>query len=168
MGVSAGHIRGRSTTGVVPVLGAYISESDVEAALDAGRVGRVDNGRVLLHTLVREYVVDQRDGIRRPVGMTGARLEARAHLVTASEAAITNLTRCASACDLNLRGVVLDTLASSQAVLTARERELGCVLVDIGGGTTDIAIWSEGTLAHSAVIPYGGDTLDAQLHVTPA
>lgn len=159
MGVSAGHIRGRTSTAAVPVMGAAVTAEDKEAALSAARAGRVDGGRVLLHTLEREWVVDRRDGISRPVGMPGSRLEARVHLVTASETAIENLTRCATLCGLELRGVVLDTLASSEAVLTETEKEMGCVLVDIGGGTTDVAIWSDGALVHTNVIPIGGDAL---------
>lgn len=159
MGVSAGHIRGRTASASVPVLGPLVTDEDRANALAAARAGRVDGGRVLLHTLEREWVVDRRDGISRPVGMPGSRLEARVHLVTASETAIDNLTRCATMCGLELRGVVLDTLASSEAVLTDTEREMGCVLVDIGGGTTDVAIWVDGALVHTNVIATGGDAL---------
>jgi cell division protein FtsA len=165
MGVSAGHIRGRSSSGSTTVLGATVTDADVEAAKSAAEVGRVDSGRVLLHTLVREYVVDQRDGITKPVGMAGAELEARVHLVTASEGAIGNLTRCATMCGLELKGVVHDTLAASEAVLTETEREMGCVVVDIGGGTTDVAIWNDGALSHSVVIPYGGDALTSDVGI---
>jgi cell division protein FtsA len=97
--------------------------------------------------------------------MAGAELEARVHLVTASEGAIGNLTRCATMCGLELKGVVHDTLAASEAVLTETEREMGCVVVDIGGGTTDVAIWNDGALSHSVVIPYGGDALTSDVGI---
>ncbi len=165
MGVSAGHIRGRSSSGSVRVDGPVVTEADVEAAKSAAETGRVANGRVLLHTLVREFVVDRRDGISKPLGMHGSQLEARVHLVTSSEGAIGNLTRCATMCGLELKGVVHDTLAASEAVLTETEREMGCVVVDIGGGTTDVAIWNDGALCHSAVIPYGGDALTSDVGI---
>ena len=165
MGVSAGHIRGRSSSASVPIIGESVSTADIRAAKEAAVAGRVDPGRVLLHTLVREWVVDGREGITRPVGMPGAQLEARVHLVTAAEGAIASLTRCASMCGLEVSGVVHDTLAASEAVLTETEREMGCVVVDIGGGTTDVAIWNDGALSHSVVIPYGGDALTSDVGI---
>ncbi|MCB9530602.1 MAG: cell division protein FtsA [Myxococcales bacterium] len=160
IGISAGHIRGGTCSGEVDVHGATVTPDDIDAALEVARAaGRLEANRVWLHTLVREFVVDGRDGVKRPVGMPASKLVARVHLVSAARVAIDNISAAATRCGVRVRGIYLDTLASSTAVLSETERERGCVLVDIGGGTTDLAIWSDGALCHTAVVQTGGDVL---------
>ncbi len=163
MAISGGHCRGQRTTGTVPVVGRAVTQEDMDSAIEAGVAGQVKEGNTLLHKLVREWVVDGREGISRPEGMPASRLEVRLHLVTVATTSLTALSECAKLCNKTLAGVFLDTLAASEAVLTDVDKERGCVLVDIGSGTTDVAIWSDGALVHNTVIARGGDQLTAEV-----
>lgn len=164
-GVSAGHHRGRRAEGLVNVHGGEVTEADIARVLDAARRPGPGEGQVVLHTLVRDYLVDEQHATPQPIGASAARLRVRAHLVMASATAVNNLARCASGSGVEVEGMVLETLASSHAVLDPAERDMGCVLVDIGGGTTDVAIWSGGSVVHTAVVPYGGDNITRDLAI---
>jgi len=153
------HVKGFNSRGVVAVSGKSreITREDVGRAIDAARAVSLPTGRQILHVLPQDYVVDDQDGIRDPVGMTGARLEVNVHVVTGGVTATQNIVTCVNKAGVRVRGTVLGQLAASDAVLTEDEKELGVALLDIGGGTTDLAIFERGSLWHTAVIPVGGD-----------
>ncbi|WP_297058947.1 cell division protein FtsA, partial [Thermosulfurimonas sp.] len=138
---------------------------DVERVLEAARAVTLSEDRIILHVLPQEYSVDRQSGILHPVGMSGVRLEARALLVEASASAVQNLLKCANWAGLEVSAVVLQALASAEAVLTPEEKELGVALIDFGGGTTDIAVFAEGSLRYTASVPVGGDLLTTDLTV---
>jgi cell division protein FtsA len=153
------HVKGFNSRGVVAVSGKSreITREDVGRAIDAARAVSLPTGRQILHVLPQDYVVDDQDGIRDPVGMTGARLEVNVHVVTGGVTATQNIVTCVNKAGVRVQGTVLGQLAASDAVLTEDEKELGVALLDIGGGTTDLAIFERGSLWHTAVIPVGGD-----------
>jgi cell division protein FtsA len=153
------HVKGFNSRGVVAVSGKNreITHEDVGRALDAAKAVSLPAGRQILHVLPQDFVVDDQDGIRDPVGMQGARLEVNVHVVTGSVTATQNIVACANRAGVTVKGTVLGQLAASEAVLTEDEKELGVALLDIGGGTTDLAIFERGSLWHTAVIPVGGD-----------
>jgi cell division protein FtsA len=159
VGISGGHIKGVNSTGTVAIKEREVRPSDLSKVLDLARAIALPVDRNIVHVLPQEYKIDDQDGVREPLGMCGVRLEARVHIVTAAAAAIQNITKCCNRCDLEVLGIVLDPLASGEAVLEADEKGLGVALVDIGGGTTDIAVFTEGSVAHSSVIPIGGHQL---------
>lgn len=162
-GIAGGHIEGVNKHGVVAVKDREVRPTDVARVIDAARNLPLAHDREILHVLPQEYVLDRQDGIREPLGMSGVRLEARVHIVTGAQASAQNIVKCAGRCGLEVADLVLEQLASSEAVLSVDERELGVVLVDIGGGTTDVAIWSDGSIVHSAVLALGGDHITADL-----
>jgi len=164
VGVSARHVKALRGAGTATTRRGIISHEDVDAALDDARArAGLSADHVWLHTFVREFSVDGRDGVMRPVGMQGRTVEARATLVSARRSAADALDRCASRAGRSVSTVQLDTYAASRAVLTAEERERGCVLVDIGGRNTDIAVWVDGALVHAAVIEMGGEQLTSDI-----
>lgn len=156
-GIAGSHIRSLNSHGVVAIRDQEVGEGDVERVLDAARAVAVPTDQRILHVLPQEYVIDNQDGIKRPTGMAGVRLEARAHLVTGAVSAAQNIVKCVSRCGLSVDDLILQPLASSHAVLADDEKELGVCLVDIGAGTTDIAVFTEGAIRHTAVIPIAGD-----------
>ena len=158
-GIAGSHVRGVNSHGIVSIANHEVTAEDVERVLDQARRISMPMDRQVIHVLPQDYVVDQQDGVREPVGMSGVRLEARVHLVTAAVASVQNLTKCAERCGLHVAELVLEPLASAEAVLTEDEREIGVAMVDIGGGTTDIVIYVDGALVHTAVIPLGGMNL---------
>jgi cell division protein FtsA len=153
------HVKGFNSRGVVAVAGKNreITHEDVGRAIDAAKAVSLPTGRQILHVLPQDFVVDDQDGIRDPVGMTGARLEVNVHVVTGSVTATQNIVACVNRAGVHVQGTVLGQLAASDAVLTEDEKELGVALLDVGGGTTDLAIFERGSLWHTAVIPVGGD-----------
>jgi cell division protein FtsA len=153
------HVKGFNSRGVVAVSGKNreITHEDVGRAIDAAKAVSLPAGRQILHVLPQDFVVDDQDGIRDPVGMQGARLEVNVHVVTGSVTATQNIVACVNRAGVTVKGTVLGQLAASDAVLTEDEKELGVALLDIGGGTTDLAIFERGSLWHTAVIPVGGD-----------
>jgi cell division protein FtsA len=153
------HVKGFNSRGVVAVAGKNreITHEDVGRAIDAAKAVSLPTGRQILHVLPQDFVVDDQDGIRDPVGMTGARLEVNVHVVTGSVTATQNIIACANRAGVHVQGTVLGQLAASDAVLTEDEKELGVALLDVGGGTTDLAIFERGSLWHTAVIAVGGD-----------
>lgn len=167
LSVAGGHIASHNNRGVVAVTGRdrEISGEDVARVLEAVRVISLPSDREIVHVLPRQYIVDGYDGVRDPVGMIGSRLEVEAHIVTGVSTTIQNLLRSVERAGIEVEGLVFAPLAAGQAVLTADEMELGVVLADIGGGTTDVAIYSEGSMAYSAVLPMGGEYITTDIAV---
>jgi cell division protein FtsA len=158
-GIAGSHVRGINQEGVAAISTREVSEEDVRRVLEQAKAIPLPGDRQVIHVLPQEYIVDDQDGIREPVGMSGVRLEARVHLVTASSAAAQNIIKCAERCDLHVAETVLEPLASAHAVLSDDEKEIGVALIDIGGGTTDLIIHVDGAVVHTSVIPIGGINL---------
>ncbi|GGE33863.1 cell division protein FtsA [Halopseudomonas oceani] len=156
-GIAGNHIRSLNSNGIVAIRDREVVQADIERVLDAGQAVAIPADQKVLHILPQEYVIDNQEGVREPLGMSGVRLEAKVHLVTCALNAVQNIEKCIRRCGLEVEDVILEQLASSYAVLTEDEKELGVCLVDIGGGTTDIAIFTEGAIRHTAVIPIAGD-----------
>lgn len=165
--IGGSQIASKNSTGVVAVSQpeGEITDEDVRRVIDSARAVSLPTSQDVLHVLPRQYKVDGQDGIKDPVSMTGVRLEAEAHLVLGSIISIKNLTKCVSELGIGVEGLVYSGLAASESVLTATEKELGVVLVDIGGGTTSIAIWVDGSLSHSAVLPIGAKNITNDLAI---
>jgi cell division protein FtsA len=159
LGLAGPHVKGFNSRGVVAVAGKNreISREDVRRAIDAAKAVSLPSGREILTVLPQDFVVDEQDGIGAPVGMTGARLEVNVHIITGSVTSTQNTVTCVNRAGVSVTETVLEQIASSEAVLTPDEKELGVALVDVGGGTTDLAIFERGSLWHTAVIPIGGD-----------
>ena len=165
-GIAGSHIGSESAQGVVALKKDEVTKSDIKRAVDTARGCAVPQpDRQILHVLPREFIVDNQEGIRDPLGIAGSRLEVDVHIVTGAVTSAKNLARCVTRSGLDVVDIVLQPLASSAAVLSSEERELGVVMVDIGGGTTDVAIWVEGCIRHSAVIPMGGNHLTSDLAI---
>lgn len=161
--LSGSGIASQNSKGIAGVSGRVIGPDDVARALDAARAITVPYNRQILHVIPRGFIVDGQDGIRSALGMHGYRLEVEAHIVTANVTALRNLEKCLEAAGLDVDGWVASSLASAEVVLTETEREMGVVMCDIGGGTTDLAIYIEGAVWHTAVIPVGGDHLTSDI-----
>ena len=157
VGVAGSHIRSLNSHGIVAIRDREVSQADIERVLDAAQAVAIPADQRVLHTLAQDYVIDNQEGVREPLGMSGVRLEAKVHVVTCAVNAAQNIEKCVRRCGLEVDDIILEQLASSSSVLTDDEKELGVCLVDIGGGTTDIAIFTEGAIRHSAVIPIAGD-----------
>ncbi len=162
-GVAGSHIRSASSDGVAAVMGREVGRIDVERVLEGARAIPVDADRQILHVLPREYIVDNQDGIRDPIGMSGVRLQVRVNLVTAATSCVQNVIRCAERCGLTVADVVLEPLASAEAVLSEDEKEIGVAVIDVGGGTTDLILYVEGGIAHTSVIPVGGNNITSDV-----
>lgn len=156
-GIAGSHIRSMNSHGIVAIRDREVLEGDVERVIDAARAVAIPADQKVLHVLPQEFIIDQQEGIREPIGMSGVRMEAKVHLVTGAVSAAQNIVKCIERCGLQADDIILEQLASSYSVLTEDEKELGICLVDIGGGTTDIAVFTEGAIKHTAVIPIAGD-----------
>lgn len=158
-GIAGGHIKGINSHGVIAVSGSSkeVTQEDVDRVIDAAKAVAIPMDREVIHVIPQEFIVDHQDGIKDPVGMSGIRLEAKVHIVTAAVTSAQNIVKCVERAGYYVEDIVLQPLASSEAVLTEDEKELGVVLVDIGGGTTDIVIYSEGGIRHTAVLAIGGN-----------
>jgi cell division protein FtsA len=156
-GIAGSHIRSLNSHGIVAIRDREVYAHDVERVIDAAQAVAIPADQKILHILPQEYVIDSQEGIKEPLGMSGVRLEAKVHVVTCAVNASQNIEKCIRRCGLEVEEIILEQLASSYAVLTDDERELGVCLVDIGGGTTDIAIFTEGAIRHTGVIPIAGD-----------
>jgi cell division protein FtsA len=163
VGIAGGHIKGQNSLGIVAVKGREVDEDDVRRAIEASKAIAIPLDREILHTLPQNYIVDDQNGIRDPIGMSGVRLEAKVHIVTGSSASVQNIVKSVNRVGLDIDDMVLEQLASSEAVLSADEKDLGVVLLDIGGGTTDIAVFSDGSIKHTAVIPVGGNFITSDI-----
>lgn len=157
VGIAGSHISSLNSHGIVAIKEQEVAGQDLERVLDAARAVPIPADQKVLHVLPQEYVIDGQEGIKEPQGMSGVRLEAKVHVVTCAVNAAQNIEKCIRRCDLDVEDIILEQLASSYAVLTDDERELGVCLVDIGGGTTDIAIFTEGSIRHTGVIAIAGD-----------
>lgn len=155
-GIAGGHIRSLNSHGIVAITDKEVTSFDVERVIDAARAVAIPADQKLLHVLPQEFLVDSEVGIRVPIGMSGVRLEAKVHLVTCAVSSAQNIVKCIQRCGLDVQDLVLEQLASSYAVLTEDEKELGICLLDIGGGTSDIAVFCGGAIRHTAVIPIAG------------
>jgi cell division protein FtsA len=162
-GIGGSHVRSSGSDGVAAIAGGEVTHNDVERVLEGARAIPVDADRQILHVLPREYMVDSQDGIRDPIGMAGVRLGVKVNLVTAATSCVQNVIRCAERCGLTVADVVLQPLASAEAVLSDDEKEIGVAVVDIGGGTTDLLLYVDGGIAHTSVIPVGGNNITSDI-----
>ncbi len=164
-GIAGSHIKSLNSHGIVAIRDKEVTHGDVERVIDAARAVAIPADQKILHVLPQEFIIDNQEGIREPVGMSGVRLEAKVHLVTGAVSAAQNIIKCVRRCGLDVDDIILEQLASSHSVLSEDEKELGVCLVDIGGGTTDIAVFSEGAIRHTAVIPIAGDQVTNDIAV---
>ena len=165
-GIAGSHVRSLNSHGVVAIRDREVSEADVAHVIDAAKAVAIPADQKILHVLPQEFIIDGQEGIRDPIGMSGVRLEAKVHIVTGADSAAQNIVKCVQRCGLTVEDVVLEQLASSHAVLTDDEKELGVCIVDIGGGTTDLAVFSNGAIRHTAVIPIAGDQVTNDIAVS--
>ena len=164
-GIAGSHISSLNSHGIVPIKDGEVSHSDVERVIDAARAVAIPADQKILHILPQEFIIDNQEGIHDPVGMSGVRLEARVHMVTGAVSAAQNIIKCVRRCGLEVEDLILEQLASSYSVLEDDEKDLGVCLVDIGGGTTDIAVFTGGSIRHTAVIPIAGDQVTNDIAV---
>ncbi|MBM2803382.1 MAG: Cell division protein FtsA [Deltaproteobacteria bacterium] len=155
--ISGGHIKAFNSHGIVAVKNKEVAQRDLERVIDAAKAVAIPMDREVLHVLPQDYIIDEQDGIKEPLGMSGVRLEAKVYIVTGAVTSAQNIVKCCNRTGLNVAEIVLAPLAAAEAVLSEEERELGVVLVDMGGGTTDIAIFHDGTVKHTAVLSIGGN-----------
>ena len=156
-GIAGNHIRSLNSHGIVAIKDREVYQTDIDRVLDAAQAVAIPADQKILHLLPQEYIIDEQEGVKEPLGMSGVRLEAKVHLVTCAANAAQNIEKCIKRCGLEVEDIILEQLASSHAILTEDEKELGVCMVDIGGGTTDIAIFTEGAIRHTGVIPIAGD-----------
>jgi len=164
-GIAGNHIRSLNSHGIVAIRDKEVVASDVERVIDAARAVAIPADQKIVHILPQEFIIDNQEGIHEPIGMSGVRLEARVHMVTGAVSAAQNIIKCVRRCGLEVDDIILEQLASSESVLIDDEKDLGVCLVDIGGGTTDIAIFTEGAIRHTAVIPIAGDQVTNDIAV---
>ena len=162
-GIAGGHIKGQNSLGIVAVKGREVDEEDVQRAIEASKAIAIPTDREILHTLPQNFIVDDQDGIRDPVGMSGVRLEAKVHIVTGAVTSIQNIVKSVNRVGLEINEIILEQIASSEAVLSNDEKDLGVALIDIGGGTTDIAVFTAGSVKHTAILPVGGNYLTSDI-----
>ncbi len=165
-GIAGSHVRSLNSHGIVAIRDKEVTEADVLKVIDAAKAVAIPADQKILHVLPQEYIIDSQEGIRDPIGMSGVRLEARVHIVTGADSAAQNIIKCVERCGLQVEDIVLEQLASSYAVLTDDEKDLGVCIVDVGGGTTDIAVFSHGAIRHTAVIPIAGDQVTNDIAVS--
>ncbi len=160
-GIAGGHIKGFNSRGVIAISGKNreVTQADIDRVIEAAKAIAIPVDREVIHVLPQEFIIDDQGGIKEPLGMSGIRLEAEVHIVTGAVTSAQNLIKCINRAGLEVQDIVLQQLASSEASLTSDEKELGIILIDIGGGTTDIAVFVEGSIWHTAVLPLGGDHL---------
>ena len=163
VGIAGSHIRGYNSHGVVATKNGEVAEEDVARVVEAAKAMNIPADQQILHVLPQEYIIDRQDGIREPVGMSGVRLETRVHVITGAVSSAQNIIKCCNRCDLDVADMVLEQIASSESVLSQDEKDIGVLLVDIGGGTTDLAVFIDGAIRHTAVIPVGGDHMTNDL-----
>ncbi len=165
-GIAGSHVRSLNSHGIVAIRDKEVSPGDIDRVIDAAGAVAIPADQKILHILPQEFVIDNQEGIREPIGMSGVRLEAKVHMVTGAESAAQNIVKCVQRCGLEVDDIVLEQLASSYAVLTEDEKELGSCIVDVGGGTTDIAVFLGGAIRHTAVIPIAGDQVTNDIAVS--
>ena len=163
VGIAGNHIRSLNSHGIVGIKDKEVEASDIDRVIEAAQAVAIPSDQRVLHVLPQEYVIDNQDSIREPLGMSGVRLESHVHLVTCANNAIQNIEKCVKRCGIGVDGFVLEQLASSYSVLSEDEKELGVCLVDIGGGTTDIAVFNSGSISFTGVIPIAGDQVTSDI-----
>ena len=167
VGIAGGHIRGVNSRGAIAVSGKHreVAQHDIDRALDAARAINLPQDREVIHLLPQTYVVDEQDGVREPLGMSGVRLEVEVHLVTGATTSVRNVIRSVNRAGLQVQDVVLEALASAEAVIGEEEKELGVLIIDLGGGTTDVALFRDGAVWYTGVLPLGGDHISNDIAV---
>ncbi len=158
-GIAGSHIRSFNSSGMVAIKDKEVSEADMARVIETAKAVNIPTDQQILHVLPQEFIIDGQEDIREPIGMSGVRLEVKVHIVTGAVSAAQNIIKCVRRCGLEVQDLILQPLASSVSILSQDEKELGAVLVDIGGGTTDIAIFTSGAIRHTAVIPIAGDQI---------
>jgi len=164
-GIAGGHIKGFNSHGVIALKDKEVTQKDIDRVIEAASAVAIPMDREVIHTLVQEFIVDDQDGIMDPLGMSGVRLEAKVHIVTGAVTSAQNIIKCANRAGLDVCDIVLESIASSEAVLNKEERNLGVALLDFGGGTTDMAVFSKGSIKHTSVLALGGDNLTYDIAV---
>ena len=156
-GIAGSHVRGINSVGIVAIRDGEVYQQDIDRVIDAAKAMAIPADQRVLHVLPQEYLIDSQEGVKQPLGMSGVRLEAQVHVVTCATNAMQNIEKCIERCELAVNDIILEQLAASHSTLTEDERNLGVCFVDIGGGTTDIAVFTDGAIRHTAVIPIAGD-----------
>ncbi|HLU61593.1 MAG TPA: cell division protein FtsA, partial [Gammaproteobacteria bacterium] len=164
-GIAGSHVKSLNSHGIVAIRDKEVTAGDVERVIDAARAVAIPADQKILHILPQEFIIDEQDGVKEPIGMSGVRLEAKVHMVTGAVSAAQNIIKCVRRCGLEVDDLILEQLASSYSVLTDDEKDLGVCLVDVGGGTTDIAVFTDGSIRHTAVIPIAGDQVTNDIAV---
>lgn len=164
-GIAGSHIRSFNSHGIVAIRDKEVTTYDVDRVLDAAKAVALPDNEKTLHVLPQGFIIDNQEGIREPIGMSGVRLESKVHMITGAVSAVQNIVKCVRRCGLEVEDIILEQLASSHAVLTEDEKQLGVCLIDIGGGTTDIAVFAEGAIRHTSVIPIAGDQVTNDLAI---
>ena len=164
-GIAGSHVRSLNSHGIVAIRDKEVTAGDVDRVIDAARAVAIPADQKILHILPQEFIIDNQDGIKEPIGMSGVRLEAKVHIVTGALSAAQNIIKCVRRCGLEVDDIILEQIASSYSVLTEDEKGLGVCLVDIGGGTTDLAVFTDGSIRHTAVIPIAGDQVTNDIAV---
>jgi cell division protein FtsA len=163
VGISGSHVKGQNSLSIVSIKGREVSENDVQRAIEAAKAIAIPVGREIMHILPQSYVIDGQEGIKDPIGMSGVRLEAKVHIVTGATSAIQDIIKSVNRVGLDIDDVVLEQLAAGEAVLSSDEKDLGVVLLDIGGANTSVTIFSEGSIKHTAILPVGGNYLTSDI-----
>src|SRR5437764_462094 len=165
-GIAGSHIRSLNSSGMVAIKEKEVTQADIDRVVDTAKAIAIPNDQQILHILPQEFIIDGQEDVREPLGMSGVRLEVKVHIVTGAVSAVENITKCVRRCGLEVKDIILQPLASSIAVLNEDEKELGVCLMDIGGGTTDLAVFSGGAIRHTAVIPIAGDQVTNDIAMT--
>ena len=165
-GIGGGHIRSLNSSGMVAIKEKEVTQADIDRVVETAKAIAIPNDQEILHILPQEFIIDGQEDVREPLGMSGVRLEVRVHIVTGAVSAVENITKCVRRCGLEVRDVMLQPLAAAQAVLNDDEKELGVCLMDVGGGTTDLAVFTGGAIRHTAVIPIAGDQVTSDIAMT--
>jgi len=162
-GIAGNHIRSLNSQGVVKIKDGEVTQADIDRAIETAKAVNIPPDHKILHAVVQDYIIDTQLGVREPIGMSGVRLDTRVHIITGASTAVQNIQKCIERCGLKVDEVMLQPLASGQAVLTEDEKDLGVCVIDIGGGTTDIAVYTNGAIRHTSVIPVAGDLITRDL-----
>jgi len=165
-GIAGSHIRSLNSHGMVPIRDREVTQNDIERVIETARAVNISTDQQILHVLPQEFIIDGQEGVREPLGMSGVRLEVKVHIVTGAVSAAQNIVKCVRRCGLEVKDLILQPLASSLAVLNEDEKDLGVCLIDVGGGTTDLAVFTRGAIQHTAVLPIAGDQITNDIAMT--